>query len=175
MARSRTRTSRRRTPAAGRDRGPAASASSRPLGPALALAGRTWDWVATGLVAIWFAGVLATALLWHPTPLYTVETDLIGAYIPAAQGLRQGEVRAEHFQSKGFGYPLLLAVTARLSGDDYFLAAKLLNVASSAVGAAFTYLLFRGFLGAEAGVFVLVGLLFNPTFVRVAVEAATDM
>ena len=143
--------------------------------PHLGIGPRAWDRIAAGILAVWLVVVLAVALRWHPTPLYSVESDVIGTYIPAAQGLRHGEIRADLYQSKGFGYPLMLAAAARLTGDDYFLAAKIVNVASSVVGAVFTYLLLRGFLGAEAGAFVLVGLLLNPSFARSTIEAGTDM
>lgn len=49
--------------------------------------GVVWDRAAAVLLAVWLAGVLWTSLAWHPTPLYSVESDTIGEYIPAARSL----------------------------------------------------------------------------------------
>jgi Flp pilus assembly protein TadD len=134
-----------------------------------------WDRAAFILLVVWLLAVSWTSLARHPTPLYSVESDVIGEYVPAAQDLRQGRLVAEHYQSKGFGYPLLLAAASVPAGDDYYLAARVLNVASGAAGAALVYLLFKAFLGAEVGVFVLAGLILNPAYARGTVEAATDV
>jgi tetratricopeptide (TPR) repeat protein len=135
----------------------------------------TWNRAAAIVLAAWLLGVLATVLFAHPTPLYSVESDVIGEYVPAAQGLLGGDLTAEHYQSKGFGYPLALAAASLLARGDYYLAARLLNVAAAVVGACLVYALFAGFLGVEAGFFILVGLLLNPTFVRSTVEIGTDI
>jgi 4-amino-4-deoxy-L-arabinose transferase-like glycosyltransferase len=135
-----------------------------------------WGERIAGAALIVFAIVLLwTVLIWHTTPLYTVETDLIGETIPAAKALASGEITGGHFLFKGPGYPLLLAVTAFTVGGDYFLAARLLNVAAAVVALWFAFLLFRRFLGTKTGLFVLLGLAFNPVFVRATVEAGTDM
>ena len=127
------------------------------------------------LLAVWLAAVLWTTLAWHPTPLYSVESDTIGEYIPAAQDLGRGVLSPAHYQSKGFGYPAGLAAVAILTRGDHYLAARLLNVAAAVAGATFAGLLFRAFLGAEAGWFVLAGLLLNPAYLRGSIEAATDV
>ena len=111
----------------------------------------------------------------HTTPLYAVETDLIGEYIPAARDLAAGHLRAEHYQFHGFGYPLLLAGVGRVCGGDLWLAARLLNVAAAAAGAAAAFALVAGFLGGAAGFVALLALLVNPVFVRATLEAVTDM
>jgi len=136
---------------------------------------RRWGRTAALLLAIWCAAVLWTTVVWHVTPLYSVETDTIGEYIPAAQSLMLGHLPAEHYQSKGFGYPAALAAVSVLTGNDFFLAARLLNVACGVLGAAFAYLLFGAFLGAGVAWFVLAGLLLNPLYLRMTVEAGTDV
>ena len=143
--------------------------------PVLGIPVVAWDRAAALLLAIWLALVLLVSLAWHPTPLYSVESDTISEYVSAARELMNGQLRAGHYESKSFGYPLALGATAFLVHGDYFLAARLLNGLSGAVGAGFAYLLFRGFLGAEAGWFVLAGLLLNPAYLRFTVEASTDV
>src|SRR5258706_12799270 len=108
-----------------------------------------WDRIAGCVIGVWLALVAVVALRWHPIPLYTVESDVIGTYIPAARELAQGHIRAELYQSKGFGYPLLLAGAARLTGGDYFLAAKVVNFADGLPGAHRPDLLFHGVLSAS--------------------------
>ncbi len=122
----------------------------------------------------------AGAMLWislagHPTPLYDVETDLIGDYIPAAKGLLAGHFDPHHFEFRGPGYPVLLAATIPLTGGDAYLAARMLNVAAAAAAAAFAYLLIRAFLGGTVALGTLLALVANPVFVRASIEAASDM
>src|SRR5205085_2652646 len=84
------------------------------------------------------------------TPLYGVETDLLGDFIPAARALRAGQLAAAHFEFKGPGYPALLAVAGMLVGDDW-LAARLLNVLGAVAGAWFAWRVATRFLGRRAG------------------------
>jgi len=135
----------------------------------------SWNRIAACVIAVWLAVVGVVTFGFHPIPLYSVESDVIGTYIPAARDLAHGQMRAELYQSKGFGYPLLLSVAAPMTGGDYFLASKIVNVAAALGAAVCVYLLFRGFLGAAGGVFVLLGTLLNPAFARAAVETGTDM
>ncbi len=145
----------------------------QPKGPAPSP--RAYDRAAAVVLVAYVLALLWTVLVWHHTPLYDVETDLVGDYIPAAQDLRAGVLKAERYEYKGFGYPLALAATSFLTHDDYFLAARLLNVAATAAGGTCAYLLARQFLGAAPGLLALLALLFNPVFLRAGIEAATDM
>src|SRR5262245_54382935 len=115
----------------------------------------SWNRIAACVLAVWLAVVGVVTFGFHPIPLYSVESDVVGTYIPAARDLAHGRMRAELYQSKGFGYPLLLAGAARLTGGEYFVASKIVNVAAGFAGAIFTFLLFRGLLGAAGGAFVL--------------------
>ena len=125
-------------------------------------------------VILYTAVALAVSLLFHPTPLYHVETDLVGGYVPAAQSLAQGRLAAEHYSYKGPGYPLLLAAVAPLCGGDYYLAARLLSVAAAGAAAWLAFLVVRSFAGVSVALLMLAGLLANPTFLRYAIEAGTD-
>jgi tetratricopeptide (TPR) repeat protein len=132
------------------------------------------NWGLWALVAATL-GLAFVVLKLHGTPFYGVETDLIGDLVPAARELRAGHVSAAHFEFKGPGYPMLLAIAGALSGGDDWWAARCLNLASAAAGAWFALLIARRFLGAATAVFVLLGLFLNPVWLGAAVEAGTDM
>ena len=139
------------------------------------LPARACDRLAAAIVALVTIALLAVTLIAHRTPLLGVETDLLGDSIPAARALRAGHFTAQAFEFRGPGYPLLLAGGSWLAGGDEFLAARLLDVAAAAGALAAAYLMFRGFMGRRVGLGVLLGLASNPTFVRAALEAGTDM
>jgi tetratricopeptide (TPR) repeat protein len=123
-----------------------------------------------------FAAAMAVALFaGHRVPLYGVETDLFGEFIPAARALLAGRPDPGHYAFKGPGYPLLLAAsTAATLGDAWF-AARLLNLAAALAAAGCAFLLVRRTVGEAAGLFVLAALCANPVFVRATLEAGTDV
>ena len=125
-------------------------------------------------VALYTLVLLAITIFLHPTPLYFVETDLLGAYIPAARALAAGVFAPGHYAFHGPGYPLMLAGLAPLCGGDYYLAARLLSALATGCAAWFAFLVVRLFAGRAAALFVLAGLLVNPTFLRYGIEAGTD-
>jgi hypothetical protein len=131
--------------------------------------------VALVLAALYALVLAIVALVAHRTPLYQVETDLVGEYIPAANDLLHGRFSPEHYTSKGFGYPLLLAVATPLARGDGFLAARVINVVAAVAGAWLSYVLFTGLLGAWPALLVLLGLVVTPCYVQGAVEAGTDL
>jgi tetratricopeptide (TPR) repeat protein len=133
------------------------------------------DRAAWATLAAWGVTLLAVALAAHRTPTYGAESDLIGEYIPAAQDVRAGLFRPEHYLFRGPGYPVLLALASLATSGDYFLAARWLNVVAAIAAAALAWRLVRRFLGAPVALATLLGLLANPTFVRATIEAATDM
>jgi tetratricopeptide (TPR) repeat protein len=126
------------------------------------------------VVFLYTIAVLAIALLAHRTPLYFVETDLVGEYIPAAEALSRGTIDASHYSFKGPGYPLLLAIAGRACGGDWFLAARVVSALATGAAAAFAGLLVARFAGLWIALFTLAGLMLNPTFLRYGVEAGTD-
>ena len=161
--------------AAGRAR-PHRSAEPAPAtSPAATPSQLRWDHAAALLVVTWGLAILWTTLAWHPTPFYSAESDTVGEYIPAAASLRLGQLEPARYQFKGIGYPAALAAASLLTGNDYYLAARLLNVVCGTLGAALAFLLFRAFLGSPAGWFVLAGLLLNPLYARMTIESGTDV
>ncbi len=131
-------------------------------------------WAAAALLVVVLA-LLTVTLRWHATPLYGVETDLLGDTVPAARALRQGHISPGTFLFRGPGYPLLIAGGSFFTGGDEFLAARLVNVAAAGAAATAAYLLFRAFLGSLAGLAVMIALLVNPVFVRTTIEAGSDL
>ncbi|MBI1796377.1 MAG: glycosyltransferase family 39 protein [Candidatus Eisenbacteria bacterium] len=142
-----------------------AGATRRPAAPSLS---PLWA-VAAGTLAL-----LAFVLVAHRTPLYGVETDLLGDLIPAARALRAGHIVAAHYEFKGPGYPALLAIAGAATGDDW-LAARLLNVIAAGLGAWYAARMAARFLGAAAGLFVTCGLFLNPVWMLAGIEAGSDM
>ena len=126
-------------------------------------------------IGVWTLAMMAATIFAHPTPLYRVETDLIGEYIPAARELLSGHLSAAHYTYKGPGYPALLALALAMIGGDGFLAARILGVLAAAIAAWLGFVLVARRSGARiAGIAVAI-LLLAPTFVRYAIEAGTDM
>jgi hypothetical protein len=117
------------------------------------------------------ATLLAITLVAHPTPLYFVETDLIGEYIPAARALAQGTIDAGHHAFKGPGYPLLLALATPACGGDAFLAARIVSALATGAAAGFGYLLVRDGAGTSLALFTLAGLMLNPVCRRCVIAA----
>ena len=134
-----------------------------------------FDWIAAAAIALFTAFVGWFVLARHAVPLYQVETDLLGEYIPAARALLEGVIDPAHYTSKGVGYPLLLAATGALCGGDLWLAARLLNGAAAAASALLCYRLCRAWFSSEVALATLLGLLVNPNFVQASIEAATDL
>jgi tetratricopeptide (TPR) repeat protein len=147
-------------------------ATTAPPAPRLGVEPPTWLPLAVAIAGA--LALLAFQLFRHHLPLYGVETDLIGDLIPAARALRTGRIEAAHYEFKGPGYPLLLAVAGAVVRDDW-LAARLINVACAAVGAWLAARIAARFLGVRSGVFVACGLFVNPTWALAGIEAGTDM
>jgi Flp pilus assembly protein TadD len=125
-------------------------------------------------VALYTLVLAAVGVLLHPTPLYFVETDLLGEYIPAARAIAAGLLDPAHLAYHGPGYPLMLAGLAPLLGGDHWLAARLLSALSTGCAAWLAFVLVRRFAGGAVALFALAGLLANPAFLRYGVEAGTD-
>jgi len=129
---------------------------------------------AAAIALAWTAVVAAVAVLAHPTPLYTVETDLVGEYLPAARQLLAGVVDPAHYAFKGPGYPLLLAVLAGFLRGDVLAAARLLSPVAAGAAAWLAYLLSRRAANAAVATFVLLAMLASPVLVRHALQSGTD-
>ena len=125
-------------------------------------------------VAAWTAVMAAVTLVAHGTPLYFVETDLLGEYLPAARELGRGVITGAHYTFKGPGYPALLALLGAAGIKDGFLAARLLSVAAAGVSAWLGYRLIARLSRPRLALLALGVMLTAPALVRYAIEAGTD-
>jgi len=114
------------------------------------------------------------ALSLHRLGNYAVETDFYWKYGPAAAALKQGHVLIEHFDSKGWGYPLVVAAFSYL-GLDLFKAAQVVGLVSACAAAWCVFRLHRSLLGSTLALLSVLLLLGNPTFLANTYEVGTDM
>ncbi len=110
----------------------------------------------------------------HRLGNYAVETDFYWKYGPAAAALRQGHVLIEHFDSKGWGYPLVVAAFSFL-GLDIFRAAQLIGVLSACTVLWCVFFAHRRLLGSVLALLSVLLLIYNPTFLANTYEVGTDM
>ena len=142
-----------------------------PLWPAAALADRLF----VALLAVYAVVLIVVVVGRHTTPLYGVETDLLGDALPAAEAIASGGDLAPYLEFKGPGYPLLLGTALPLFDGDGWLAARWWNVLAALAGAAGAFALVRRSLGAWGGLVVFLGLATNPIYWQASLEAGTDL
>lgn len=161
-----------------------AEAGSPPLGlpgawsPASAGSARKADitlrWLALAAIATYGIYWAIQALTIHRIGNYAVETDFYWKYGPAAAALKQGRILIEHFDSKGWGYPLVVAAFSFL-GVGLFKAGQLIAVLSACVAAWCVFRIHQRLLGATLAFLSLLLLVANPTFLTNTYEVGTDM
>ena len=110
----------------------------------------------------------------HRLGNYSVETDFYWKYGPAAQALREGRVLIENFDSKGWGYPLVVAAFSWL-GLDLFRAGQVISLLSACVAAFCVFRIHRRLLGSALAFLTVLLLLGNLTFVTNTYQVGTDM
>ncbi|HYR53047.1 MAG TPA: hypothetical protein VET83_10600, partial [Candidatus Dormibacteraeota bacterium] len=127
------------------------------------------------------AAILLYGIYWtlqaftiHRLGNYAVETDFYWKYGPAAQALRQGRMLIEHFDSKGWGYPLVVAAFSWL-GLDLFRAGQVIGLLSACVTAFCVFRIHRKLLGSALAFLTLLLLLGNLTFITNTYQVGTDM
>src|SRR5205823_10616189 len=102
--------------------------------------------MALGSITLYALYWLYQAFTIHHIGNYGVETDFYWKYGPAAAALKRGHVQIEHFDSKGWGYPLVVAAVSFL-GLDLFRAAQVVAVLSACGVLTGLFLLLRRPLG----------------------------
>ena len=110
----------------------------------------------------------------HRIGNYAVETDFYWKYGPAARDLLQGRVDIANYDSKGWGYPAIVALFS-LPGLDPFRAAQILALLSALAAAWLVFHTHRKLVGAGAALGSLLLLLGNETFLVNTYEVGTDM
>ena len=117
---------------------------------------------------------LTTAFTQHTIGNFAVETDFYWKYGPAARDLLHGVLSIANYDSKGWGYPLVVAGVSLL-GFDIFRAGQVVALLS-AVGAAWIlYRLHRSLFGPVHALASLALVLANLVFIQNTYEVGTDM
>jgi hypothetical protein len=130
--------------------------------------------VALGSIALYGLYWLYQAFTLHHIGNYGVETDFYWKYGPAAAALKKGRVLMEHFDSKGWGYPLVVAAVSFL-GLDLFRAGQVVAVLSACAVLGALFFLHRRPLGSVLALLSALVLIANPTFLVNVYEVGTDM
>jgi Flp pilus assembly protein TadD len=129
---------------------------------------------AGAIVAAWAIVLAAIAIFAHATPLYFVETRLVGEHLPNARAILDGRLDLAYGAFREPGYPLLVALFAWPLGGDVALAAKLVSAIAMALSAWLGFAIARRAAGETAAAMALAILLTAPALVRWALEAGTD-
>ncbi len=167
---------RRGSPAGPRPRGPKDPGPSRaaPRGAAPPAATRWTRWVAYALIAFFtiYWGVQAFTL--HRLGNYAVETDFYWKYGPAARDLQHGVIDIQNYDSKGWGYPAVVAAVS-MFGFEIFRAAQIVGLLSAALSLLLLYRLHRRLFGPGVALAGLLLVLGNRIFLANTYEVGTDM
>ena len=144
-------------------------------GPARSLVPHSWiSGIALGALAVYALYWASQVFRYHTIGNYAVETDFYWKYGPAARDLLRGAVDIANYDSKGWGYPAVVALLAR-AGMDVFQAGQLVALLSAIAAGWLAYRIHRSLLGPGAALASLGLLLVNPTFVVNTYEVGTDM
>jgi Dolichyl-phosphate-mannose-protein mannosyltransferase len=130
--------------------------------------------IAIALLALFAAYWGVKIFTEHRIGNYAVETDFYWKYGPAARDLLQGRIDIANYDSKGWGYPAVVALFS-IPGIDPFRAAQILGLLSALVAAWLVFHTHRRLVGAGAALGGLLLLLGNEFFLVNTYEVGTDM
>lgn len=125
------------------------------------------------LVALIQLVVLVAAARQHPFGNYATETDFYHLFAPDASRILAGEMPENTFQ--GPGYPVALALLAKLTGLELFTVGKWLSVFSAVLVGGLVFLLFRGLFGYATGIGAQLLLIVSGEFPQFSINATTDV
>ncbi|HWQ33449.1 MAG TPA: glycosyltransferase family 39 protein [Blastocatellia bacterium] len=108
----------------------------------------------------------------HPFGTYATETDFYHYYAPDAERVAAGRFPENPFQ--GPGYPTLLALTGKLTGD-LFIAGKWISILSATLVVWLAYLIFARLFGYRIGIGAALLVMVGGEFPQFAICATTDM
>ncbi len=131
-------------------------------------------WLALATIAVYGLYWAYQAFTLHRLGNYGVETDFYWKYGPAAAALKQGRVLIENFDSKGWGYPLVVAAVSFL-GLDLFQAGQVVGLLSACAVLWCAFRVHRRLLGSAVAFLSVLLLLANTTFLVNVYEVGTDM
>lgn len=108
----------------------------------------------------------------HPVGTYGTETDFYHLFAPDADRLAAGQFPENDFQ--GPGYPALIALVSRLTGDT-FVAGKWVSIVSAALLVLLVYALFARLFGYWVGVGAALLFPVGPEILQFSISATTDI
>ena len=108
----------------------------------------------------------------HPFGTYATETDFYQYYAPDAERIAAGRFPENPFQ--GPGYPALLALTAKLTGD-LFIAGKWISISSATLVVWLTYWLFARLFAYRIGIGAALLVMVGGQFPQFAISSTTDL
>ena len=120
--------------------------------------------------------VLAALARQHPFGTFATETDFYHFYAPDAERIATGQFPQNTYQ--GPGYPVALALVARLSGDgadDLFTVGKWLSVGCAAASGLLLFALFSRLFGFGAGLGAQLIAAASGELPQYSIQAGTDL
>ena len=136
-----------------------------------ALAGEK-RWLLPLLLCLVYFGVLAYVGRSHPFGTYATETDFYHLFAPDAERIATGRFPENPYQ--GPGYPALLALVTKLTGD-LFTSGKWISITSATLVALLTFLLCSRLFGYWVGVGAALVVMVSGEFPQFAINATTDV
>lgn len=131
------------------------------------------------IIALVIGGVFIVLMTWnsfayHRIGDYGVETDFYWDYAPAADELLHLELDLDRYRFRGPGYPVILAAVSLITGNS-FTAGRIISLLAAIAVLTLTWLLVKGMFGAGYGVWALLALTLNETFIEYSFRVGTDM
>ncbi|MGH7680697.1 MAG: glycosyltransferase family 39 protein, partial [Candidatus Eiseniibacteriota bacterium] len=148
---------------------PRSGAAPRPGGSS-----RWTRWIAYALLGLFACYWGSKVFTEHRIGNYAVETDFYWKYGPAARDLLHGKIDISNYDSKGWGYPVAVALISA-TGLEPFRAAQVLALLAAVLAGLFAYRIHRSLLGPAVALCALLLLLSNETFLANTYEVGTDM
>ncbi len=124
------------------------------------------------LLCLVFFLTLASLSRAHPFGTYGTETDFYQLFAPDAERLAAGQFPENPFQ--GPGYPALLALVTKLTGD-IFSAGKWISIISATLTAYLVFLLFARLFSNWTGIGAQLLVMVSGEFPQFAFSATTDV
>ncbi len=131
------------------------------------------------IIALIIGSLFVVMMAWisftqHRIGGYGVETDFYWDYAPAADNLTHLEIDLDRHRYRGPGYPLILAIMSSATGDS-FTAGRIISLLAAIIVMVITWRLTKDLFGPGWGVWAIIALALNCTFIEYTFRVGTDM